>query len=570
MTKIVGIDLGTTFSAIAVNGKVELALGYPEPHYIEECDVSIIPDNYGNYIIPSALWEDPEQPGELVIGVDAKEAADNGYNPILFSKRNIGTDITYPLGDKTFTARDAAREILVYLKGIAEEALGERIDRAVITHPAYFDPAMKEETAQAAKEAGFNFDPETHLLMEPIAAGLAYTRTDDRDPLRTLTYDLGGGTFDVTAMERRQGVVTVKAFGGNRLLGGFNFDRELAQWLLDRLQKRGVQINLDKDNPEDQGKWKQLLRLAEDTKINLAKARTDKKPVNIRQQNIFKDNNDRPINLTDKINRQQFTELIQELLEETIYGKGGAGETKGCNLVLAEVGWTIEQVDEILLVGGSTYAPWINETIEKAWKREPKLCSEPDLYVAAGSAIRSITGVEMEPKLCSEPDLYVAVGASIHSITGVEMEPNLMEFESILSQIKNVLSTTYSEFKIQFYCPKIEILEKIGYASYSKKEKRRWELVNNLLNDFLKEMHHYSGYSGVVEGAEIVCDDNTLLHNYNNYIYDYNNYDPLQLLRMELREAEEMLEEAIKLDKNNSQIKKDLERVQQLLSQVSS
>lgn len=388
---IIGIDLGTTFSVIAVSGRVKVVDGYPEPQYIEKGDVSIVPDPFGNFIIPSAVWEDPDQPGQLIVGVQAKEAADEGHSPIMFSKRNIGTNILHPLGERQLTARETAKEILIYLKGIAEEALGERIDRAVITHPAYFDPAMKEETAKAAQNAGFDFDPEKHLLMEPIAAALTYTRTDTRDPLRILTYDLGGGTFDVTVMERRKGAITIKAFGGNRLLGGFNFDRELAHWLLRRLQERGVRITLNDEDPDGRGKWARLMRVAEDTKIKLAKARTAKMPVQIREQAIFEDDQGRSITLQDQITREQFVELIQDLLDETITGRGVEGETKGCNITLAEAGLTIEEVDEIVLVGGSSWGPWVVETLQNIWGREALHSIDPDLCVAAGAAIHATT-----------------------------------------------------------------------------------------------------------------------------------------------------------------------------------
>lgn len=387
---IIGIDLGTTFSVIAVNGQVKLTPGYPEAKYIPQCDVSIIPEPYGSTIIPSVVVEDPDQPGKLIVGVEAREMAAEGRSPIMFSKRDIGTNILHPLGERQYTAREAARVILVYLKGVAEQALGRRVDRAVITHPAYFDPAMKEETALAARDAGFDFDPEQHLLMEPIAAALSYTRTDPRDPLRILTYDLGGGTFDVTVMERRKGVVSVKAFGGNRLLGGFNFDRELARWLLQRLQARGVQVTLDESNPVDRGKWARLLRIAEDAKIQLATARTDRLPMKIRQQGIFDDDQGHPVNLQEEITRQQFVALIQDLLDGTITGPGGEGETKGCNMTLAEAGLRVEQLDEILLVGGSSAGPWIRELMQRHWGRDAQLY-EPDLCVGIGAAIHAST-----------------------------------------------------------------------------------------------------------------------------------------------------------------------------------
>ncbi len=385
---IIGIDLGTTFSVVAIKGRVELTEGYPEANYLEQYDVSLIPDPYGSFLIPSAIWEDPENPGVLVVGADAKNAADQGYSPAMFFKRDIGTDILRTVGDRQLTAAEASREVLAYLKSIAEQALGRVVDSAVITHPAYFDPAMIEETGEAARAAGFAFDSEIHLLQEPTAAALTYLRADDRDPLRILTYDLGGGTFDVTLLERRSGVPMVKNYGGNRLLGGYNFDRLLAEWLLGRMRDRGVQIALDESNPLDRAKWAKLLHLAEDVKIRLAGARTDAFPVPIKET-LFPDDNGHVITLTDRITRQQFTDLIQPLLDETTHGQGGEGETKGCLKTLQEVGWTIDDLHEVILVGGSCAAPWVVETVTRDLGKPPLCDCEPDFCVAVGAALKA-------------------------------------------------------------------------------------------------------------------------------------------------------------------------------------
>lgn len=431
---IIAIDLGTTFSVVGVAGRAKLRHGYPTALYLDGFDVSIIPDPFGNYTIPSAVWEDPDQPGELVVGLQAKQAVGEGQDPIQFSKRNIGTNITHQLGGREYSARQVARILLEYLKGIAEDALDERVDRAVITHPAYFDPAMMEETGLAAQDAGFDFDREKHLLMEPIAAALAYTRNDPRDPLRVLTYDLGGGTFDVTVMERRKGVVNIRAFGGNRLLGGFNFDRELATWMYERLRERGVQLILREDEPSDRAKWVRLLQLAEDTKLKLAKARTDRVPVLIREQAIFADDRGMDINLIDQITREEFVDLIRELLEETITGPGGDSATKGCNITLAETGVTIEQVDEILLVGGSSGGPWVQQTIQRMWGREP-LVFEPDLCVAAGAVIHARSLPEVVPgEMCrvevnvprQSPLDSINVAGRVSWVAGKTQPPGLM------------------------------------------------------------------------------------------------------------------------------------------------
>src|SRR5215831_5001154 len=223
----IGIDLGTTFSVIAVKGKVQLADGHPAGQYLEQCDVTVIPTPWGEMTVPSVLWVDPENAAEVLIGSGAKQKAESGESPIMFSKRNIGTTKPLKIGDRTYSAKEVATHILSYLKSCAEQALGQPVRRAVITHPAYFDRNQVEETRQAAEAAGLDMSLPEQLLMEPAAAALAFLREETKDPLRVMTYDLGGGTFDVTILERREGIISLKAFDGDPLLGGYNFDREL-------------------------------------------------------------------------------------------------------------------------------------------------------------------------------------------------------------------------------------------------------------------------------------------------------------------------------------------------------
>lgn len=151
----IGIDLGTTFSVIAVNGRVEMAPDYPPGLYLEECDVTIIPSPYGDQTFPSVVMEDPDNSGEYLFGVDALQKAEEGYAPVMFSKRKIGTREGIPTLTQMIFAKDVAREFLRYLKSCAERALGRPVTRAVVTHPAYFDRGAVEETREAAKEAGF-------------------------------------------------------------------------------------------------------------------------------------------------------------------------------------------------------------------------------------------------------------------------------------------------------------------------------------------------------------------------------------------------------------------------------
>jgi molecular chaperone DnaK (HSP70) len=150
----IGIDLGTTFSVIAVRGKVNLAADYPPPTYLPECDVTIIPTPQGDYTFPSVLWWDPAEPDTYLVGSEAKQKAEEGKRPILFSKRSIGTAESLRLSGRIFTAKEVAVQFLKYFKSCAEQALGHAVERAVVTHPAYFDRNQVQQTLEAAQEAG--------------------------------------------------------------------------------------------------------------------------------------------------------------------------------------------------------------------------------------------------------------------------------------------------------------------------------------------------------------------------------------------------------------------------------
>ncbi len=250
----IGIDLGTTYSVIAVKGEQQLVAGYPQPWYLPECDVTIIPTPNGDFTFPSVFWADPDDPENILVGVEARKKAEDGAAPIMFSKRSIGSDDRLPMNGREYAAKEVAVHILRYLKSSAERALGQPVNRAVVTHPAYFNLVQVQETREAAIEAGLNMSDEKQMMMEPDAAALAYLQGNDTDPLRVLVYDLGGGTFDVTVMERSQGVIDHKGFDGNHLLGGYNFDRKLVQWTLDRLRDSGRVIPYDDNDPDDRGR----------------------------------------------------------------------------------------------------------------------------------------------------------------------------------------------------------------------------------------------------------------------------------------------------------------------------
>jgi len=399
----IGIDLGTTFSVLAVPGQVELSPGYPEGEYLAECDVTIIPTPEGDKTFPSVLAleadnlvnppkaivigveEDSEllQKGDnkgsahFIVGMEAKQAAERGESPIMWSKRKIGTTELLPLGNLTLIAKDVAREILKYLKSCAEQALGRPVTRAVITHPAYFDRSQVEETRQAASEAGFDMSHSEQLIMEPVAAALAYTRTDATDPLNIMVYDLGGGTFDVTVLERKQGVITPVAFDGNPLLGGINFDTKLAQWIIERASRGGERpIPFDMNNPEDRGRWAQLLDFAESFKERLARMKQKAFGVEV-SLNFLVDGEGKRVQVREKISQKAFVELIKREMDETILC------SQRC---LSKANKRPEDLHFILLVGGSCHGPWVAEKVGEAFGLEPQVFN-PDLAVAAGAAL---------------------------------------------------------------------------------------------------------------------------------------------------------------------------------------
>jgi molecular chaperone DnaK (HSP70) len=376
----IGIDLGTTFSVMAIEGQVDLASEYPSGVYIAECDVTIIPSPFGEITFPSVVIENPESPGSLLFGSEALEAADESNAPILFSKRRIGTSEVLRTGSMSLSARDVAEGYLVYLKTCAERALGRTVSRAIVTHPAYFGLAAIDETRDAARRAGFDMSQSDQMLMEPVAAALAYVRTDPRDPLNILSYDLGGGTFDVSVLQRSGGVIDMRAFDGDHLLGGYNFDRELVSWVRSQVESRGRRFDIEAGTDNGRAAIAGLLRAAENVKIALANAESDDRMVEFRVRGVVRDVAGRDIPINERLSRQQFVGLIKPHLDRTV---------ERCVEALKKAKLRPADIDEVILVGGSSYAPWVKEVIAPVFPHlKPKLFS-PDLCVAVGAAIHA-------------------------------------------------------------------------------------------------------------------------------------------------------------------------------------
>lgn len=462
----IGIDLGTTYSVIAVKGQRDPAGDYPQGQYLPECGVTVIPSPFGELTIPSAYWQNPDDPSEVLVGSDAKEGAKDGATPILFSKRKIGTTEVFRLGNTTLTAEDVAAKLLRYLKECAEKYLGEPVRRAVVTHPAYFDRNQVEETRKAAESAGLDMSVgDEQMIMEPAAAALSFIQDDPRDPLRVLIYDLGGGTFDVTILERREGVTTMLAFDGDPLLGGYNFDRLFVEWLLQRLRKTlkeaGRTLTLDPENsPEDMSRWTQLLQLAERVKEELTRQHTDKMPVRIKANDILVDDDGKPVMIQDRITRYEYARIGAEVQAAELVSTGpdrGEGDEvpalsmpeyiqttiRSARNAISKAGFTEEQIDLGILVGGSTQGQWIQEAVSDALSCEAMLHFSPDMCVAAGAALQAANlppastgegkGIEIVPDVGSTSlNPSIMVTGTIRRDDGSELDAETLASYDVL------------------------------------------------------------------------------------------------------------------------------------------
>jgi molecular chaperone DnaK (HSP70) len=397
----IGIDLGTTFSVIAVVGQVELDPEYGEPIYLKNCDVSIIPSPFGERTFPSVATLG-SNPAEDLFGSDALGDVEE-RPPITFSKRKIGTNEHLGSDDAPVLAREVAARFLRHLKQCAESALGQAVRRAVVTHPAYFDRTAVEETRQAAVEAGFDMSHPDQLVMEPVAAALAYTRTDARDPLHLLTYDLGGGTFDVTVLERVSGVIDMLAFDGDALLGGYNFDRELVAWLRRQLGQRGIELSAVGDSEADRLLQHRLFRFAEQLKISLAKQTEMNKPIDVRARNLIRDVSGRDVMINERVSRADFEAIICPLLKRT---------TDAILRALKKAKIAPENIDEVLLVGGSSRGPWVSDHLQGVFGDRAPLLFEPDLCIAAGAALHAAMVL---PQRLEERGIEVLVDVPDHT-----------------------------------------------------------------------------------------------------------------------------------------------------------
>ena len=351
MAKIIGIDLGTTNSAVAV---------------IEGGDATIIPNTEGNRTTPSIVAFTKD--GERLVGETAKrQAITNPDRTISSIKREMGTDYkTNEIDGKKYTPEEVSAMILQKLKADAESYLNDTVTDAVITVPAYFTDAQRQATKDAGKIAGLNVN---RIINEPTAAALAYGMDEEHDQSKIMVYDLGGGTFDVSILEVGDGVFEVLATRGNNRLGGDDFDNKLVDYLAAEFKKESG-VDLTKDLTAMQ----RLKDAAEKAKKELSSTKT----TNVNLPFITAVDG-QPVHMDITVTRAKFEELTRDLVEET---------RKPVNDALADAGLSASEVEKVLLVGGSTRIPAVQELVKDITGKEPQRDINPDECVALGAAIQ--------------------------------------------------------------------------------------------------------------------------------------------------------------------------------------
>ncbi|HEY8909864.1 MAG TPA: molecular chaperone DnaK [Desulfosporosinus sp.] len=349
MGKIIGIDLGTTNSCVAV---------------MEGGEAVVIPNAEGNRTTPSVVGF--SKTGERLVGQVAKrQSVSNPDKTVSSIKRHMGTDFKVRIEDKTYSPQEISAMILQKLKTDAEAYLGQPVTQAVITVPAYFTDAQRQATKDAGAISGLEV---LRIINEPTAAALAYG-LDKKEDSTVLVFDLGGGTFDVSILELSQGMVEVKATSGNNHLGGDDFDQRLIDYMVAEYKKSN-----GADLSKDRVALQRLKEAAEKAKIELSGVTNSN--VNLPFITMTEQG---PQHLDMNISRAKFEDIISDLVESTI------GPTRQA-IEDAKLSW--EKIDQIILVGGSTRIPSVVEAIKKLSGKEPHKGVNPDEVVAMGAAIQ--------------------------------------------------------------------------------------------------------------------------------------------------------------------------------------
>ncbi|WP_046178751.1 molecular chaperone DnaK [Domibacillus tundrae] len=348
MSKIIGIDLGTTNSCVAV---------------LEGGEAKVIPNPEGNRTTPSVVAFKNE---ERQVGEVAKRQAITNPNTIISIKRHMGTNHKETIEGKDYSPQEISAMILQHLKAYAEDYLGEKVDKAVITVPAYFNDAERQATKDAGKIAGLEVE---RIINEPTAAALAYGMDKTDQDQTILVYDLGGGTFDVSILELGDGVFEVLSTAGDNRLGGDDFDEVIIDYLVNEFKK---------DNGIDLSKDKMAMQRLKDA---AEKAKKDLSGVTSTQISLpfITAGEAGPLHLETTLSRAKFDELSSSLVERTM------GPVRQA---LQDAGKSNAEIDKVILVGGSTRIPAVQEAIKKQTGQEPHRGVNPDEVVAMGAAIQ--------------------------------------------------------------------------------------------------------------------------------------------------------------------------------------
>ena len=350
MGKIIGIDLGTTNSCVAV---------------MEGGKPTVIANSEGSRTTPSVVAF--TKTGERLVGSPAKrQAVTNADRTISSIKRKMGSDYKVNIDGKNYSPQEISAMILQKLKGDAEGYLGEKVTEAVITCPAYFNDAQRQATKDAGKIAGLDVK---RIINEPTAAALAYGLDNEKEQ-KVMVYDLGGGTFDVSIIEIGDGVIEVLATAGNNHLGGDDFDKKVSDWIVSEFKKQeGVDLS------GDRMAMQRIIEASEKAKIELSSAST----TNINLPFITMGSDGAPRHLDMTLTKAKFDELTADLVEAT---------AEPVNRALSDAGLTAADLGKVLLVGGSTRIPAVQDKVRQLTGYEPSKNLNPDECVAIGASIQ--------------------------------------------------------------------------------------------------------------------------------------------------------------------------------------
>lgn len=406
---IVGIDLGTSTTEIAV---------------IKDGKPMLLSNSSGMKIIPSVVGLDDE---------DNWVAGERARAQLLLSpektaaeiKRLIGSGELVALGSRTYTPVELSAKLLEYVKTFAAQSLGEEITKAVISVPAYFDEIKRQETVLAGQLAGLTIE---RILNEPTAAALSYGLEHLDEESHVLVYDLGGGTFDVTLLEMFEGVLEVKASGGDNKLGGKDFDERLIEWMAQNfLKKTGVDLKSDvyamSRLKEEAERCKKELSEKESVRINIP---------------FIAEKQGRPLSISEELTREQFERMTADLLERT---------HAPIRRVLFDSGLSASDIDKVILVGGSTRMTAVSKDIRDFLNIIPEPAVDPDLAVAEGAAIQAgiIGGViDNESSLVfTDVNPYSLGIRTVYGITNDHMSVLIRRNTTIPVTKKDTFRTTY-------------------------------------------------------------------------------------------------------------------------------